>query len=374
MSRQTDELQELQELQELREVTRRFLADKASLSDVRRLVEGEESFDRAVWQQLAAQLGLQGIAIPEELGGAGLGPVELGIVCEELGRALYIGPFFATVVLAAQALSASGDSEAEQRWLPSIAAGELTATLAVADRSGEIDAEAVTTTAALSGEDWVLTGSKRFVVDGHTAGLLLIAALNGEEVGLFAVTGDASGLTRQALPQLDPTRQLSTVVLDGTPATRVGGDAAELLGRVRDLVSTHLAAEQVGGASAALEMAVEYAKVREQFGRPIGTFQAIKHKCADRLVEVESARNAVAAAAAQLADGHPDASLTASAAAAWVGPTFTRVAMDNIQIHGGIGFTWEHDSHFFLKRAKSSEVLFGSPTHHRSRVADLAGI
>ena len=362
------------ELDELRDVTRRFLADKASLTAVRRVVEGEEGYDRSVWEQMAVQIGLQGIAIPEELGGAGLGPVELGIICEELGRALYVGPFFATVVLAAQALAASGDSAAQQQWLPAIAAGELTATLAVADLTGRIDADDVTTTAERSGDGWVLRGTKRFVVDGHTASLLLIAASVDDEVGLFAVGADASGLTREGLPQLDPTRQLGTVVLDGTPATRVGRNAVATLGRVRDLVSAHLAAEQVGGASAALEMAVDYAKVREQFGRPIGSFQAIKHTCADRLVEVESARNAVAAAAAQLADGHPDASLTASAAAAWAGQAFTRVAKDNIQIHGGIGFTWEHDSHFFLKRAKSSEVLFGSPAHHRARVADLAGI
>jgi alkylation response protein AidB-like acyl-CoA dehydrogenase len=362
------------ELMELRHVTRRFLADKASLADVRRLVEGGESYDRSVWAQMAEQVGLQGIAIPEEYGGAGLGPIELGIVCEELGRALYGGPFFSTVVLAAQTLVAAGDSDAQQRWFPAIVSGELTATLAVADGTGEIDASAVTTTAEGRGDEWVLRGTKRFVVDGHTADLLLVAASVGDEIGLFAVTAEAPGLRREALPQLDPTRQVSTVVLDGTLATRIGGDAVGVLGHVRDLVSAHLAAEQVGGAAAALEMAVEYAKVREQFGRPIGSFQAIKHKCADRLVEVESARNVAAAAAAQLATGHPDASLTASAAAAWAGPSFTRVAKDNIQIHGGIGFTWEHDSHFFLKRAKSSEVLFGSPAQHRARVADLAGI
>lgn len=364
-----------EELQELREVTRRFLADKASISDMRRVVESGRSFDEAVWKQMAEQIGLQGIAVPEQFGGAGMGPVELGVVCEELGRTLYAGPFFATVVMAAQALVAADDAEAGERWLPGIVEGAVTSTLAVADLTGEIDPEKVLTTAEPDGEGgWRLTGSKRFVVDGCSADLILAAALVEGEVGLFGVDGDAAGLTREPLAQLDPTRALAVVTFEATPALRVATDAAAALGRVRDLVSAHLAAEQAGGAAAALEMAVEYAKVREQFGRPIGSFQAIKHMCADRLLDVESARNAASAAAALLAEHDPEASLTASAAAAWAGPAFTRVAKDNIQIHGGIGFTWEHDAHYFLKRAKSSEALFGSPAHHRARVADLAGI
>jgi len=367
-----------EEQEELRALARDFLADASSAARVRALVDGGAARDDEVWRQMAEQVGLQGIGIPEEYGGAGAGPVELGVVAEELGRALFVGPYFSSVVLAAQTLAACPDEAARAAWLPGIAAGELTATLAVGDATGEIDPAQVTTTAAEPGEGgWVLTGTKRFVVDGATAGLLLVAARAGDEVALFAVDatgGGGPGLVREPLPNLDLTRPLATVTLAGTPATRLAGDAATVLARVGDLVAAALAAEQAGGAAAALEMAVEYAKIRVQFGRPIGSFQAIKHKCADLLCEVEAARTAAAAAAALLATGDPEGPLAASAAAAWCATAYVHAAKENIQIHGGIGFTWEHPAHLYLRRAKTTELLFGTPARHRARVAELAGI
>jgi alkylation response protein AidB-like acyl-CoA dehydrogenase len=363
-----------EEQEELRDLTRRFLADKSSLETVRVLVEQGATHDEAVWRQMADQLGLQGIAIPAEYDGSGMGPVELGIVCEELGRSLYGGPFFSTVVLAAQTLTLAGDSAARRAWLSAIAAGDLTATLAVADETGEIDPDGVRTTAERVDDHWVLRGTKRFVVDGGSAGLLLVAARTADEVAIFAVLADAQGLARVPVANLDLTRPLATITLDNVPAQRLAGSAGEVLPRVADLAAAHLAAEQAGGAAAALAMAVDHAKVRVQFGRPIGSFQAIKHKCADLLLEVESARNAAFAATTLLAAGDPEAPLAASLAAAWSGRAYTHAAKENIQIHGGIGFTWEHDAHLFLRRAKSSELLFGTPARHRARVADLAGV
>jgi len=367
-----------EEQEELRALARGFLADTSSTARVRALVDGGAARDDEVWRQMAEQVGLQGIAIPEEYGGAGAGPMELGVVAEELGRVLFVGPYFSSVVLAAQTLAACPDEAARAAWLPGIAAGELTATLAVGDTTGEIDPARVTATAAESGEGgWVLTGTKRFVVDGATAGLLLVAARAGDEVALFAVDatgGGVPGLAREPLPNLDLTRPLATVTLAGTPATRLAGDGAAVLARVGDLVAAALAAEQAGGAAAALEMAVEYAKIRVQFGRPIGSFQAIKHRCADLLCEVEAARTAAAAAAALLAAGDPEGPLAASAAAAWCATAYVHAAKENIQIHGGIGFTWEHPAHLYLRRAKTTELLFGTPAHHRARVAELAGI
>ncbi|MBX6389468.1 MAG: acyl-CoA/acyl-ACP dehydrogenase, partial [Frankia sp.] len=243
-----------EEQEELRALARDFLADTSSTARVRALVDSGAARDDEVWRQMAEQVGLQGIAIPEEYGGAGMGPVELGIVAEELGRALFVGPYFSSVVLAGQTLTVCADEAARAAWLPGIAAGELTATLAVGDATGEIDPAQVTTTAAESGDGgWALSGTKRFVVDGATAGLLLVAARVGGEVGLFAVDatgGDVPGLAREPLPNLDLTRQIATVTLAGTPASRLAGDAAAVLARVGDLVAAALAAEQAGGAAA----------------------------------------------------------------------------------------------------------------------------
>ncbi|WGL54031.1 acyl-CoA/acyl-ACP dehydrogenase [Nocardioides sp. BP30] len=363
-----------QEHEELRELTRRFLADKSSLAQVRQLAEAGATRDDAVWAQMAEQLMLQGIAIPEEYGGAGFGPVELGVVLEEMGRALVVAPYFSTVALAGQTLTACRDEQARSAWLPGIAAGALTATLAVADRTGEIDPAGVETTATRAEDGWRLAGTKRFVIDGATADLIIVAATVDDDLALFTVEGDAAGLRRELLATVDATRQLATVTFEDAPAVRIEDDAEAVLARVADLSAAALAAEQAGGAAAALEMAVEYARIRVQFGRPIGSFQAIKHRCADLLLEVESARNAAFAAASLLAQDDAEGPVAAALAAAWCATAYTHAAKENIQFHGGIGFTWEHDAHFFLKRAKTSELLLGTPARHRARVADLVGI
>ncbi|HEX9041920.1 MAG TPA: acyl-CoA dehydrogenase family protein [Trebonia sp.] len=366
---------------ELRQVVREFLTQRSPSHEVRRLMDAGESRDEQVWALLAGQLGLTGIAVPERFGGAGYGPVELGIVLEEMGGALLVAPYFATVAMAGQVLAASGDEAAMARWLPGIADGSLTATVAVAEDAGSWDLAGITASAQPAsaqpaGDGWAVTGTKLFVVDGHTAGLLLVVANAPDGPGLFAVERGAAGLETARLDALDLTRALASVTLRATPAVRVaaGQDTADWLQPAFDLVLAALAAEQVGGAARCLDLAVSYAKVREQFGRPIGSFQAIKHKCANLLLEVECGRSAVYHASEALAGGEPDAPLAANLAYAYCSRAFTDAAKECIQIHGGIGYTWEHDAHLYLRRAKSSELLFGPPARSRVRLAELAGI
>jgi alkylation response protein AidB-like acyl-CoA dehydrogenase len=328
-----------------------------------------------VWALLTGQLGLSGIAVPERHGGAGYGPEEVGVVLEEMGGALLVAPYFSTV-LAGQALAATGEEAVMARWLPGIADGSLTAALAIAEDSGSWDLAGVAATARPAGDDWAVSGTKMFVVDGHTADLLLVVARAPEGPGIFCVEGGAEGVERVRLDALDLTRPLASVTLRDARATRVGAylDTGRWLSGVTDLVLAALAAEQLGGAARCLELSVEYAKVREQFGRAIGTFQAIKHKCANLLLEVESGRSAVHYATGALARRQPDASLAATLAYVHCSRAFTHAAKECIQIHGGIGYTWEHDAHLYLRRAKSSELLLGPPARQRARLAELAGI
>jgi alkylation response protein AidB-like acyl-CoA dehydrogenase len=362
--------------QELRQLVRGFLREKSPGREVRRLMEADGSRDDAVWAQMAGQLGLQGIAVPAQYGGAGYGPAELGIVLEEMGRVLLVAPYFATVALAGQALAASGDEEAKRRWLPGIADGSLTATLAVAEESGAWDLGDVAAAAEPAGDGWVVSGTKLFVIDGHTADLLLVVARAADGPGVFGVERDTPGVERAKMDTLDLTRDLASVTLHGVSAVRVGvgRDTAAWLSEVRDLALAALAAEQIGGAARCLDMAVGYAKVRVQFGRPIGSFQAIKHKCANMLLEVESGRSAAYHASEAVAGGQPDASIAAALAYAYCSQAFTHAAKECIQIHGGIGYTWEHDAHLYLRRAKSSELFFGPPSVQRARLAEMAGI
>ncbi|MFJ9127759.1 acyl-CoA dehydrogenase family protein [Streptomyces sp. NPDC102340] len=365
-----------EEHDELRSALRRLLADKAPSAAVRRWAESGQGCDPALWRQLAGQLGLAGIAVPEEYGGSGGTAVELGVVLEELGRVLLPSPYFATVALAGQALTASGDAEAKERWLPGIAAGELTATVAVAEESGSWSIEDVAATATRAdGDTWALTGTKMFVVDGQTADLLLVVACTRAGPGLFAVGRGAFGVTRTELDTLDLTRRQARIDLYRAPAVRVGvdRDATAYLRTVLDLGAVALASEQVGGAQVCLDAAVEYAKTRVQFGRPIGSFQAVKHASADMLLGVEAARSA-AHHAASVAGDAAELPTAAALAAAYCAATYTHAAKQNIQIHGGIGYTWEHDAHLHLRRAKSSEQLLGAPAAHRARLADLVGI
>jgi alkylation response protein AidB-like acyl-CoA dehydrogenase len=367
------------EQEELRASVRRFLADKAPVEAVRKAMETEAGHDPAVWAQMAGQLGLQGIALPEEYGGLGFGAVELGIVLEELGRGLSPEPFLATVALAGRAVATSRDGALQQQWLPGIVDGSVTAALAVAEEGGQWDLGSLRTVAEPAGEGVTLTGTKSFVIDGEGADLLLVAARTAEgSAALYAVDArePVQGLTRTRLEVLDPTRRLTRVELVAVPARRVEAPEGHLRALL-DLAVIAVAAEQVGAAQACLDMSVEYAKVRVQFGRPIGSFQAIKHKCADLLVELEAARSALYHAAGLAADPEVDPTELSAAAAvcgAWAAETAVHAAKETIQIHGGIGFTWEHDSHLYLKRAKSSELLFGAPSAHRARLADLVGI
>jgi len=365
-----------EEHEELRQMVRRFLDDKSDSAAVRALIDAGDRRDELVWKQMADQLGLQGLAIPEEYGGSGFGPIELGIVMEEMGRRLLVSPYFATVVLAGQALVGSGDDAASRRWLPGIADGSLTATVAVADRDGGWDLDAVQTRATAVQDRWTVTGTKRFVVDGGDADLVLVVARDGDGLGVFAVEADAPGLERVVDPALDLTRELATLTLSDTPATRVGEgtDTVAWLAALRDQVLAALAAEQMGGAAACLDMAVEYAKVREQFGRPIGSFQAIKHKAAAMLLEVESGRSAAYHAMSVVHEPGAESAVSAALAKSYCSEAFTHTAKENIQIHGGIGFTWEHDAHLYLRRAKSSELMFGTPAHQRARLAELIGL
>ncbi|HEX9259152.1 MAG TPA: acyl-CoA dehydrogenase family protein [Acidimicrobiales bacterium] len=365
-----------EEQDELRKTVRAFLEQKSPETEVRRLMETAEGFDPAVWAQMGNELGLQGLAIPEEYGGQGFSFVELGIVLEEMGRALLCAPYFSSAVLAAYTLLESGDEAAKQAHLPGIASGETIATLAFTEPSGKWDDSGITAEATQSGDGWSITGTKSFVLDGHTAGLILVAARTGAGVSLFAVDGDAGGLTRTALSTMDQTRKQAKLELSNTPATLVGadGDGWNVLSRVLDLASVALSAESVGGAQKVLEMAVEYAKVRVQFGRPIGSFQAIKHKCADMLLEVESAKSAAYYGMWCASEMNDELPSTASLAKADCTEAYVHAAAENIQIHGGIGFTWEHPAHLYFKRAKSSELLFGDPTYHRELLAQRIGI
>jgi alkylation response protein AidB-like acyl-CoA dehydrogenase len=364
------------EQEELRKTVRSFLENKSSEEAVREQMETDNGFDPAVWSQMGEQMGLQGLSIPEEFGGSGYGFVELGIVLEEMGRALLCAPFFSTAVLAANTLLQSGDDAAKQKYLPAIASGETIATLAYVEPSGKWDESGITMQATKSDGGYTLSGTKSFVLDGHTAGLILVAAKTDAGISLFAVDGDASGLTRTNLSTMDQTRKQAKLDFDNTPAELIGeeGKGWDTLETVLDLAAVALAAEQVGGAQKVLEMAVDYAKVRVQFGRPIGSFQAIKHKCADMLLEVESAKSAAYYGMWCASEMNDELPSTASLAKAYCSEAYFHAAAENIQIHGGIGFTWEHPAHLYFKRAKSSELLFGDPTYHREQLAQRIGI
>ncbi|MFZ4584738.1 MAG: acyl-CoA dehydrogenase family protein [Acidimicrobiia bacterium] len=367
-----------EEQEQLRDAVRKFLEAKSPVTEVRRLMETDDGYDPAVWSQMANELGLQSLAIPEAFGGQGFSMVELGIVLEEQGRALLCAPYFSSVVLAANAILVAGDDAAKNEYLPGIASGETIATLAITEPSGKWDASGITMVATPAGDGFTLDGTKSFVIDGHLANLVIVVARDAgtsgaDGIGFYAVDGAAAGLTRTPLATMDQTRKQAKLDFTAVPAKRIGGDFAAY-SRVMDIAATALANEMVGGAQKVLDMSVEYAKVRIQFGRPIGSFQAVKHKCADMLLEVESAKSAAYYAAAMAADGSDELPVVASLAKAYCSDAYFHAAAENIQIHGGIGFTWEHDAHLYFKRAKSSEVLLGDATYHRELLAQRIGI
>lgn len=363
----------------LRDTARAFLAAHAGSAEVRRAMTTERGFDPALWQRVAGELGWPAVIVPEEHGGLGLGQVELMVLMEAMGGALLCAPFFSTVCLAANALVVGGSREQQAAWLPRIAAGTTTATVAHAESDGRWELDAIAASARVDGADVVLSGTKSYVVDGHTADLLLVAArtpgTRGREgVALYLVPAATPGLERRALATMDQTRRLAEVVLHDVrvPKGAIVGtepDRGAVLATTLQLATVALAAEQVGGAERCLDLAVAYAGERVQFGRPIGSFQAIKHKCADMLMRVEAARSATYYAACTADERNAELPVAASLAKAYASDTYFQCAADCLQIHGGVGFTWEYDIHLYFKRAKSSESLLGDATHHRELVA-----
>jgi alkylation response protein AidB-like acyl-CoA dehydrogenase len=355
----------------LRSTAREWLGAKAPSGTVRALMETESGYDEALWREIA-DLGWQAMAIPEAHGGAGFGFLELAVLLEEMGRSLFPAPFLSTVVMAATAIQRGGDDDQKSELLAAIAAGELVATVAMPVGAGPFGPEDLDVVAT----DGTLSGAARFVLDGASAAVVVVPAVVDGDLGLFLVERDAAGFSAEPLETLDLTRKLAHLRFDATPvAGRLdGAPAADVLDAVLATASVAMALEQVGGAAEVLDVAVQYAKDRVQFGRPIGSFQAIKHKCADMLVAVESARSAAYYAAWAVAEDNDEVPLVAPLAKAYCSEAFFMCAAENIQIHGGIGFTWEHDAHLYFKRAKSGETLLGSPAEHRARLADRLGI
>ena len=363
-----------QEHDNLRESVRRFLEQRSTTQDIRRLMESQDTYDPAVWKQLAQQMGLPGIAIPEEYGGSGYGIIEQVIILEEMGRALLPAPYFSSAILAATALLESADEAACRELLPGIADGSATATLAWVEKLGAWDITAqIGARAAATTDGWSLTGHKTLVLDATTASLVLVVAATPAGPSLFAVVPGAAGMTSRPLKTLDSTRAFGSIEFDATPARLIGTDgaAAEVLQRTLQIAAVALAAEQAGTAERCLEISVEYSKLRVQYGRPIGSFQALKHRFVDLLLEIETAKSAVYFAAAAAAEGDPELPLVASMAKASASDALVHAASELIQFHGGIGFTWEHDAHLYFRRAKTTEHFLGSPQMHREVVAGL---
>jgi len=360
------------EREELVRTVRHFVRERAPLAATRVVLERGEPYDEEVWRLMGEQLGLPGIAVPEEHGGAGFGYGDLGAVFEELGRLLVPSPLFATAALALPALLEAGDESAIDEHVPALAAGARTATLAWVETDGAWEGGTATTADA----DGALRGEKRYVLDGATADFLLVLAGSPDGPSLYAVDADAEGVEATRVPTFDQTRQLARVRFDGVRAQLVGeaGRGAEIVSAALDRAVVLLASEQVGGAQACLDAAVEYAKQREQFGRPIGSFQAIKHKCAEVLVDVEGARSAAYYGCWAASENPDELPLVACVAKATASEAFFHAAAENVHIHGGIGVTWEHDAHLYLKRAKTGSILLGDSTFHRLRLADRLGL
>ena len=357
------------EQQELGDAVRALLDRHATSAATRAAIDTDAGHDPELWRRLGEDIGVLGLTVPEALGGAGAGHVERAVVAEELGRALTPSPFLGSSVLAVDVLTALGDTD----LLPALATGEKIAAVAVAEGGGVLDPGSGTR-ARRDGDGWVIDGRKTPVLAGDVADVLLVHATTDDGPAFFRVDATAPGLSRTTLVGLDPTRRLARIDLAGVPAGRLDGDADAALRHAADLAAVVLAAEQVGLMSAAVERTVAYVTDRVQFGRPIGSYQAVKHGCADMYAATEQAVSA-ARAAAWAADHDPDGLPSAAAVAqVYVGPACFAVAGAMVQYHGGIGYTWEHDAHLFYKRAKSDELLLGPPRSHRARLAELLAI
>lgn len=365
-----------EEQQTLQKVLRDFLSSKASEQAVRHQCESDRGFDEQLWRQMADQVGMQSIAIPEEYGGAGFGFVELGVILEELGRALAVTPFLSSCVMVPSLLLGLEDEDARHRYLPALAAGELVATVAIAEDPGSWRPDQVGLAATRDGTSWRITGHKSYVLDGADADAIFVIARTPEGLGVFVADAHAAGLERRPLPTFDQTRRQARLTFDDVEVTLIGSpehaDAA--VSRMLDHAAIAVAADSVGGIARVLDMSVDYAKVREQFGRPIGSFQAIKHKCASVLVDLESSRSAVLYATWAASTDHEDVPTAACIAKAHCADAYLNAAAENVQIHGGIGFTWEHPAHLYLKRAKNNQTFLGGSDLHRQLLADRIGI
>ncbi|HTT75631.1 MAG TPA: acyl-CoA dehydrogenase family protein [Candidatus Binataceae bacterium] len=369
------------EQEQFRSAIRRFLHGKSPTTEVRRLMAAAEGYDPSVWRQMSDELALPGIHIPEQYGGAGFGMVELGIVSEELGRALLCAPYFSTAVLAANAVLNAGAETQKASLLPDLASGSRLAALAVTELKGSWDPLAIELSATPDGDGYRLKGTKSYVVDGHIADLLVVAARVPGNSGLgglamFTLGANASGVERRLLESMDPTRKLARIDFHEAHADLLGNlqNGGKALVRTLDQAAIALANEMVGGAQALFDSAVNYAKLRVQFGRTIGSFQAIKHKLADLLLEVELAKSAAYYAAQAAAAEDTEWPALACLAKAEASEAYLHMAAECIQIHGGIGFTWDNDTHLWFKRAKSSEVFLGQPDYHRELLMQRWGV
>ncbi|GEE01690.1 acyl-CoA dehydrogenase [Gordonia spumicola] len=355
-----DEFAFTDEQNELRSAVRRFCETNSDETTVRRLMESTPAFDPAAWARLGSELGVLGLGVPEEVGGSGGGIVDAAILVEELGAAVYCGPVVGTVMSAIPALVASPESSVRDELLGALVEGSRTATF--------VDGPA---TASRSGGDWLLSGDLGPVVDAADVDHVLVVAGGPDGDALFVVDTEGPGVARTRLATLDQTRPQARVVLDGAPARLIADVAGPIRDHVSRVGSVLLAAEQVGGAQHLLDLCVDYAGSRLQFGRPIGSFQAVKHRLADMLIDVEQARSAAYHGAWALQDGTDDPDVAASIAQAVCSDAYTSVARGAVQSHGGIGFTWEHSAHLYLKRAVTDAALLGSADEHRDRLAAL---
>ena len=364
----------------LRSTARKFFENECPSTVVRALMEMPEGMTPALWSKLVEQ-GWLGLIYPEAYDGMGLGLVDLVVLMEEMGRAVVPGPYFSTVLLGALTILEAGNETQKKEWLPKIATGDKRVSLAWMEPSATLGPDGVTLPAVEKNGTYTLSGTKLFVPDAHTADAIVVAARTAmgkseDGVALFLVPKGASGLDVKLLPTMDQTRKLCEVTLKdvrlGSEALLGGAGAGwKPLARVLDRATVALCAEMCGGAQKVLDMTVEYAKIRQAFGRPIGSYQGVKHKAADMLVDVENSKSITYYAAWALDEGVTEGPLATSMAKAYVSDAYRRVSAAGIQLHGGIGFTWEHDLHLYFKRAKGSEFTFGDATYHRERVAQL---
>lgn len=355
---------------------RELLHDECSEQDVRRTISGGEGYDRQLWRKLAAQ-GVTGLLIDPEYGGVGLGALELEAVAEETGAALLPAPFIGSAVLASALIQAAGTEEDKQRLLPALVEGTSVATVALTGARGTWAREGVAVRADHQAGTYTLSGKAHYVLSGQDADVLLAVARTGGDtvggIGIFEVAPDAPGLTRTATTVFDPSVPLSTYAFEDTPARRIGTAGWEAVTHALDLAVIALAGEQVGGMRRIFDITVDYLKTRVQFGRPIGSFQALKHMAADLLVQVESATSAAQHAAAEKAAGSTDTAGAIALAGFFCAEAYNTTAMQAIQMHGGIGFTWEHPAHLFVRRARTGLHLFGSSGQHRERYLTAKG-